>query len=385
MLAIKGYILSKVSDIDKRNEINDIWKKQIQLLNDIDKNADQSFFQAWFRAHYAKTIRPGKAQAENQDFELIGTRFHNWFKDNHQELFNLESSSQFYEFFKDKFPFYVKCYVLYKNASNKLTEGLENIHYIKNWGIADSLQEPMILAPIYITDDSATINTKMNLTAKYIETFTVKRSLNYKKFGQTAIKYTMFNIIKTIRNNFVESLRSNYKKSSEEISYKFDAIKDFRLHGMNKKFIKHFLCRVSSYVDRLVGKDSSYTYYFSPKGKSFEIEHIWADKFDEHQQEFNQITDFQTWRNNIGALVLLPNGTNQSFNSDKYEDKLNHYIKENTYAQTLHKDYYVKNPNFLKSNEVKAIGFKPHNEFLKKDIIERNNIVQRICEQIWSF
>ena len=43
---LKGYILSKVSDIDKRNEINDIWKKQIQLLNDIDKNADQSFFQA---------------------------------------------------------------------------------------------------------------------------------------------------------------------------------------------------------------------------------------------------------------------------------------------------------------------------------------------------
>ena len=38
------------------------------------------------------------------------------------------------------------------------------------------------------------LKNKIDLVAKYIETFTVRRSVNYKKFGQTAIKYTMFNI-----------------------------------------------------------------------------------------------------------------------------------------------------------------------------------------------
>ena len=61
------------------------------------------------------------------------------------------------------------------------------------------------------------------------------------------------------------------------------------------------------------------------------------------------VKDFQNWRNSIGGLVLLPNGTNQSFSSDKYEDKIKHYQKENTYVQTLTNIYYEKNPNFLKS------------------------------------
>lgn len=382
---LKGYVLSKITDRKQRNEINDVWKSAIQSLHQIDKNADQGFFHAWFRGHYANSIRPGKAGSENQDFELIGSRFHNWFKDNHVELFNLVSSTDFYQFFKVQFPFYVKWYTAYKAASKKFTPELAHVHYVNNWGIADSLQEPMILAPICIGDDEATIWAKLNATAKYIETFTVRRSVNYKKFGQTAIKYTMFNIIKAVRGNELDKLIDNFHKFADDIPQKWEGVEQFRLHGMNRKFVKHLLCRISSYVDGLVGKDVSYTQYFSPKGKPFEIEHIWADKFEEHKNEFEQITDFQTWRNNIGALILLPQGTNQSFNSDKYADKREHYIKENTYAQTLHEKYYEKNPNFIKSEQAKDIGFTAHKSFYKLDIEERNKVVQRICEQIWDF
>lgn len=83
-------------------------------------------------------------------------------------------------------------------------------------------------------------------------------------------------------------------------------------------------------------------------------------------------------------MILLPNGTNQSFNSDKYEHKLKHYIKENTYAQTLHSDYYEKNPNFLKSPIITELDFKSHKEFKKEDISERQELVKRICEKIWD-
>lgn len=82
--------------------------------------------------------------------------------------------------------------------------------------------------------------------------------------------------------------------------------------------------------------------------------------------------------------MLLPNGTNQSFNSDKYKDKLEHYIKENTYAQTLHPAYYQKNPNFLKSDPVLELEFKPHPEFKTSDIEDRQKLVQRICKRMWA-
>lgn len=381
---LKGFVLSKITDKKERTEINEIWKNQIQKLHDYGDTVDQSFFQAWFRGKYATSIRPGKAGSENQDFELIGTRFHNWFKDNHKKLFKLKTSDEFYNFFKFQFPFYVKWYTKSWDAQAEFESDLSHLNYINSWGIAESLQDPLLLASIKFDDDKAIIKKKLDFVARFIETFTVRRAVNYRKFGQTSIKYTMFGIIKSIRNNDLQTLGENLKKEILELDQKWEAVDDFRLHGMNRKFVKHLLSRVSSYVDGLVGKDTNYVSYHHPKGRQFEIEHIWGNKFEEHKDEFDQKEDFQEWRNSIGALILLPNGTNQSFNSDKYEHKLKHYIKENTYAQTLHSHYYEKNPNFLRSPIIKELDFKPHTEFKKEDISERQELVKRICENIWD-
>jgi uncharacterized protein with ParB-like and HNH nuclease domain len=113
---LKGYVLSNITDKEKRLEINDIWKERIQKLHEYGETSDQSFFQSWFRGKYAMTIRQGKAGAEDQDFELIGSRFHNWFKDNHNDLLLLSSPEDFYFFFKTQLPFYVDVYILIKKA-----------------------------------------------------------------------------------------------------------------------------------------------------------------------------------------------------------------------------------------------------------------------------
>ncbi len=381
---LKGYILSKITNSEQRIEINSLWKNQIQKLHEYGETVDQAFFQTWFRSKYAVTIRPGKAGSVNQDFELIGSRFHNWFKDNHKNIFNLKTSDEFYTYFKEEFPFYVKWYLKSWDAQANFDNNVPHLHYIKYWGMAESLQDPILLASINFTDDEDTINKKLDFTSRYIETFTVRRSVNYKKFGQTSIKYTMFNLIKLIRNNDLETLGINLTNEINNIDQQWDKVLNFGLHGQNRKFVKHLLSRISGYIDSLVGKNTNYVSYQHPDGKQFEIEHIWGNKFEEHRDEFEQEGDFQNRRNSIGALILLPNGTNQSFSSDIYEDKLEHYIKENTYAQTLHPTYYIKNPNFLKSENIKNLDFKSHEHFTKEDIEERDNLVKRICEQIWS-
>jgi Protein of unknown function (DUF1524) len=194
----------------------------------------------------------------------------------------------------------------------------------------------------------------------------------------------MFNVIKLIRSNDLFSISKNLTKETEQIDANWNGVWHFGLHGMNRKFVKHLLSRISSFLDNLVGKDNNYPSYHHPNGKQFEIEHIWANKFEEHTDEFEQKGDFQDWRNSVGALLLLPQGTNQSFSSDKYEDKVEHYIKENTYAQTLHSSYYSKNPNFLNSEIIRNLEFKPHQVFKKSDIGDRQKLVQRICEKLWS-
>jgi len=381
---LKGFVLSKIIDKKQRNEINELWKTEIQKLHKYGENTDQSFFQAWFRGKYADTIRQGKAGAENQDFELIGSKFHNWFKDNHNTTFHLISSDDFYRFFKMQFPFYAECYERIYKSQLDYDKQIPHLNYIYNWGIAESLQEPLLLSAINFNDDERTIERKLDFIARYIETFTIRRSVNYRKFGQTAIKYTMFNVIKLIRDNNLQTLCANLSNEVSNISENWDKIENFSLHGMNKKFVKHLLSRISNYIDMLVGKATTYETYHHPSGKQFEIEHLWADKFEEHRDEFEQENNFREWRNSIGALILLPNGTNQSFNSDKYEDKLEHYLKENTYAQTLHTNFYSKNPNFLNSELANKLSFQPHAHLKKVDISERLKLVQQICEQLWS-
>ncbi|MGH4120900.1 DUF262 domain-containing protein [Clostridium sp.] len=381
---LKGYVLSKITSKNQRNEINELWKNEMQKLHEYGENTDQSFFQAWFRGKYAKSIRPGKVGSENQDFEIIGSRFQNWFKDNHKELFNLTEPNEFYTFFKYQFPFFVKWYLVAWNAQAEFDKSMPHTNYINSWGIAESLQEPLLLTAINYEDDSETIKNKIDFVSRYIETFTVRRAINYRKFGQTSIKYTMFNVVKLIRNNDIVTLGINLSNEIENIPENWDAVPEFGLHGQNRKFVKHLLSRISSYIDSLIGKDNTYVNYHNPSGKQFEIEHIWANKFKEHKDEFDQENEFQKWRNSLGALILLPQGTNQSFSSDKYEDKIEHYLKENTYAQTLHSNYYTKNPNFLKSEVIKILDFKAHTQFKKDDIISRQKLVQRICENLWS-
>ena len=381
---LKGYILSRISDTTQRTELNELWKEQIKILHEYGDAADLGFFQSWFRGKYAESIRPGKAGSENKDFELIGSRFHNWFKDNHKGIFNLKTSDDFYAFFKNQFPFYVKWYMKCWNAKIEFNKDLPHLHYINYWGIADSLQDPLLLSSIKFEDEEEIIIRKLDFTARFIETFTVRRSVNYKKFGQTSIKYTMFNLIKLIRNNDLNLLGQNLAKETFDIEQKWDAINSFGLHGQNRKFVKHLLSRISSHLDIIIGKDNNYSSYHHPNGKQFEIEHLWGNKFNEHKDEFEQEWDFKDWRNSIGAMILLPNGTNQSFSSNKYEDKIKHYQKENTYAQTLTEIYYEKNPNFLKSELISELKFKPHPELKKEDITERKRLVQRICEQIWT-
>lgn len=381
---LKGYVLSRISNSEERGEINEIWKEKITALHKYESNADLTFFQAWFRGKYAKSMRATKAGAENEDYELIGTRFHSWFKDNHEGLFSLKTSDDFYTFFKNEFVFMVDWYMKIWDCCLELNPKCPHVFYANKWGIAPSIQDAQLLATLKHTDDDSVVVKKIDAVARYIETFTVRRAVNYKKFGQASIKYTMFNVIKSIRNNDLIELGQSLIESVNAIDQNWEAIDSFAMHGQNRRFIKHLLSRITGFVDEAVGKPNNYLSFFNPSGRQFEIEHLWGNKFDEHKDEFDQENDFRFWRNSIGALILLPNGTNQSFSSDKYEDKLSHYLKENTYAQSLHPDCYVKNPNFLKSKQLANIEFETHTKFKKDNIEQREGVVKQLCENIWS-
>jgi hypothetical protein len=101
--------------------------------------------------------------------------------------------------------------------------------------------------------------------------------------------------------------------------------------------------------------------------------------------EFTDKNDFVEWRNSLGALVLLPNGTNQSYNAKPYAEKIVHYQKENLLVQSLCPLTYQNNPNFTNWAKARSLKFVPHPDFKKADILLRQSLYQKICEDIWAF
>ena len=383
---LKGFILSRFEDSKKRQKANELWKESMQKLHAFDKDEDQRFIQAWFRSQYAESIRPGKAGSKNEDFEKIGTRFHSWFRDNLEKVgIAQEDPEGFQTFIDNDFKFFLNAYQRILVAERKLTDALQHIYYINRWGIANSLSYPLLLAPLKVEDSAEVIQQKMDAVARYIETFVVRRSINFRKFASSSIRYTMYTLVKEIRRKDINELNEILNRKLSEMEESWDGIQNFRLHGQNRVFVKFLLSRITSYIEQKTGLNASFEkYYYNPGGKSFEVEHIWADKFIEHRDEFEQESDFQEYRNRLGALVLLPRGTNQSYGDKPYEMKISHYVKENLLVQSLCDLTYQNNPNFLSMKTSLNLPFKAHADFKKADIMERQNLYQAICESIWE-
>lgn len=383
---LKSYILSRFSDPKKRQKANDYWKLSMQKLQFYDKDEDQRFIQGWFRGQYAETIRPGKAGSKNEDFENIGTRFHNWFRDNLTKInLNGENPENFESFINDDFKFFQKAYLAILDAERNFFESLQHVFYIKRWGIANSLSYPLLLAPLKTSDNEEMVYQKVDLVARYIESFVVRRSVNFRKFSSSSIRYTMYTLVKEIRQKDLTELKGILKKKLDEMEEGLEGILKFRLHGQNGVFVKYILSRMTSFLEKQSGLNSSFEkYFYNFNGKPYEIEHIWADKFSEHRDEFDQEFDFQEYRNRLGALILLPRGTNQSFNAKPYFEKQKHYIRENLLAQSLCEQNYQSNPNFLSMKNDLNLPFRAHNEFRKQDIIERQMLYGEIIDRIWS-
>lgn len=383
---LKGYLLSRFKSPQERMVADKLWKESMIQLHKVHKDADQHFFQAWLRAQYADTIRTGAAGSLNEDFEKIGTRFHAWFRE-HLELVGLQvnDSNGFKDFVNVKLKFFLRIYLMLRKAEEEMDPTLPHVFYAKRWGIADSLSYPLMMAPLTLDDSDEEIREKLDLVARYIEVFCVRRSVNFRKFGAASIRYTFYTQVKEIRNKSAAELKEFFNRKLSEMKEGWDGVSNFSLHGQNRPFVKYFLSRISGFIDEQSGQNTNFLTYYQGSGKPFEIEHIWADKFERHQDEFDQLHEFHTMRNNIGGLVLLPRGTNQSYNDQEYVPKQSHYVKENLLVQSLCEKTYENNPNFRNMAERLALPFQAHPQFKKEDIQKRQLLYQAICERIWTF
>ena len=382
---LKGFILSKFHDDAKRTAINEQWKRDMHHLLSYGKDHDNSFFRVWMRSQFAETKRQSKAGAVDEDFEHIGVRFHSWFRDNYEDGRLKEAINGSMENFLDtNYRFFFNKYVLIQEAQKDIIPGLEWIYYNQFRGVSPYLAFPMMLAGLNLNDSEDECKRKMNLVARFLDGFVVRRQINFRSYTASSIAYTMFNIIKSLRNKTYNEMKDVLRERVEDLDIE-TGMNDLRLHGQNGPFIKYFLSRITAYIEEQSGMGNNFKRYMTNPGcKPFEIEHIWSDHFDRHTDEFEYPEEFMRFRNKIGNLVLLPNGTNQSYGDMQEDEKITHYVKENLLAKSLCPSAYKNNPNFTTFVNSHHLDFKTYSHFDKSAIEDRCKLYSQITKIIWE-
>ena len=114
------------------------------------------------------------------------------------------------------------------------------------------------------------------------------------------------------------------------------------------------------------------------------VEHIWADKYEEHQDEFSDKGEFAARRNAIGDLLLLPKSFNASYGDKPFSEKVVQYMGQNILAQSLNALKYKNNPGFLSFKAKSNLAFKSYSEFKNQSITERTNLYRGILLYNWK-
>lgn len=379
---LKGYLLANITDTERRNEASKVWRTRVAALQQIGKEEDADAIKSWLRSQHAKTTRERKRGAQPRDFDLIGTEFHRWVKDN-DELLGLTGSADFGRFIQEDFAFYSSWYERIRKAAETLTPGLEAVHY--NAQNAFTLQYPVLLAPLTRSDSEGETLRKIRVVSAYLDILVARRIWNWKDTSYSTMQYNMFQlVILGIRGKPAEALAEILTERLKD-EPDFSGNDQFYLHGMNGRPIHRMLARMTDFVETQSGRKSRYSEYVRRGGKDgYEVEHIWADHPERHKDEFQHTADFATYRNRIGDLLLLPKSFNASYGDLPYEKKYEHYLKQNLLAQSLHPKAYEHDPGFARFREASGLPFRPHPEFRKADIDQRQLLYSRLAEQVWN-
>jgi len=378
---LKGYLLANITTESTRSAASKVWKERIAECQDWGKEEDADAIKAWLRSQHAQKIRERKRNAKPEDFDLIGTEFHRWIRD-HEEGLGLTKSSEFARFIERDFKFYTAQYLRTRWAGWELTPGLESIHFNTHHNF--TLQYSVLLAPLLPDDPEAEILRKLHVVSTFIDILITRRIWNWRAIDYSTLQYAMFNVIRDIRGRSAADTAAVLAQRLADDQETFAKNERFAMHGTNGRQIHRVLARMTDFVETHSGMASRYAEYMATGKKRYEIEHIWANHPERHNDEFSHPSDFASMRNRIGGLLLLPKSFNASYGDLTYEEKLPHYHGQNLLARSLHSTCYENNPGFLRFIEATGLPFKPMASFKSAEMEERCALYLKLAEHIWN-
>lgn len=387
---MKAYIIQQVAESD-RIEVNHQWQDNINKIKNASSynssgmvnTEDVEFISIWLRAKYAETLREGKRGAKDEDYELLGDKFHTWVRDHAKVKMGLQKSKDFKDFVMTEMTKMTDLYLRLKKFGSKLTPGYEEVFYNANRDL--TYQIMLVLSAVKNEDSNDVVEKKIQMTAKFVDDFASIRIFNFRKVNWNTNKYLLFRVMSDVRNQDCKTVGMVYVRALRRMDANLDGITKFSLNQFSGRYMLHLLARFTSYANVLMGNPSHFDEYVDRKrqGNTYDIEHILPDKYEDYTEEFADYDDFQTSRQYMGNLILLTRDKNRSYQDMKYVEKVKNYSGDNILAQALNPIAYHNNPQFL-TNVAGRYGFTSIDHFKKQSIADRAEIYLKMASDIWN-
>jgi uncharacterized protein with ParB-like and HNH nuclease domain len=388
---LKSFLLSNIGTPDEIRDAQDLWRELIQSLTENHKNGDSDFTKTLLRAKYAESVRERNKGAVAKDFEEIGTGFHKWLRDeSNRDLVGLRFPSDFQRFLRKDMALLSKRYLKLLEVSKKLTFGWEHVFF--NAYNNFTLQYIVILAAVRVDDSDEAFLAKSQLIAKYLDLVIARRMVNYKIFGYSPMYFQMFGLAKELRNKSTSEIRGILSGKIADLQESFEGIESWSLNLGNKPNIYYMLARITSWLEdedvdgEVPDSWPSWGKYFARNlSDPWEVEHIWANHYERHTDEFASDSSFQEARNRFGALLLLPKSVNASLNDLEVQKKIPVYVKQNALARLTHKDALLNEPKLR--GKVTSLSISHEAIIAEMDeaqIAQRIKFYKSMCEEIWN-
>ena len=379
---LKGFLLSEIANDQQRSDANAVWKKIMLEMKELGKNEDADFLKNWLRSQYAETIREKKKGSEKEDWDVIGNPFHKWVRENTDKL-GLKHSDDYYRLVSQELVKFANTYVLLLQKSAKFDPEFKYVFY--NAGREFTLQHQLILAAIDPLENEKTSLKKIKIVSCFLDQYVTRRVLNYKRVGYSDQKSVIFQFTKKVRRKSLKDLGILLKVELEQMEFKLAGVSEFRMNQFTGRYMLHLLARLTRYVEEQSGKQSRFEDYVDRTiANPYDIEHIWADCYEDHKNEFDSESDYEYFRNRFGGLLLLPRDINRSLQDKDYAQKQNAYFSQNLLAASLDPRCYQNNPQFKRFIEENQLPFEPMAQFEKADMLRRQELYHQLCRRIWD-
>ena len=386
---MKAYVMQQIAEAD-RSTVNRRWQDNINRIkaassydsSGVVNTEDVEFISTWLRANYAETLREGKRGANDEDFELLGEKFHTWVRSNAKLKMGLVKPSDFKELVLTEMSRVTELYLRIRDCSISLTPGFEEVFFNADRDL--NYQTMLIISAVRNDDSEGEINRKIQMISKFVDDFASIRIFNFRKVNWNTNKYLLFRVMKEIRNQDCRTVGMALVRALRRMDASIDGITKFSLNQFSGRYMLHLLARFTSYVNVKMGNPSQFDVYVDRKrkGNTYDIEHILPDDYDSYHEAFNDIDDFKASRQMIGNLIILTRDKNRSYQDMTYPQKVIKYAGDNILAQALNDIAYKNNPHFL--TIAQEYGFSPIPVFTKNSIEERANIYLQMAADIWD-